>query len=567
MFLNKNEKILYIGKSKNLHKRVANYFLKSKSLKITKLIAETKHIKFMITNSNKESLLLEQNLINKHKPRFNVLLQDDKKYPYIQITKGDNPKLNYVRSSDKTKGENFGPFPDGFSAREFLKLLNKIFPFRKCYKIPKKTCIYYDIGQCLAPCINKVDTIVYERMKQQIRDIFDGNITQIKEILLKKMFFYSDKEEYESANKIKNIILNLEEFVKKQNVILPDSDNVDVISAFSKEGFVVLNILIIRFGKLINQFQYFDKIKLDTKTDLKQIINQYYSFNMYPKKILSLEDYGFYDVRNFGDCKITVPVKGEKKELINLSLTNAKNFYNLEIIKHSNKETERRELKETFEHLTGIKGASYFEMFDNSHHSGQNMVSGKIVMKNYKLEKNLYRKYILRHSSPGNDVEAMYEAVHRSTFRHLSQKENLPDIIFVDGGKPQVNAAQQALTDLSTKTLVLGLVKNERHQTEALLTEKGKRILEKGSALYKFLGKMQDNCHNYIISFSRQKQRKSMLKSFLDDISGVGEKRKQLLIKKFTTISKLKNCSFQDLQAVLPKNVAEKVFFHVTTNL
>ena len=554
----KNGVIIYVGKAKNLKNRVNSYFKSTHTGKTAVLVSNIVDFEYIITNSELESLLLEINLIKKYNPKYNVLLKDDKSYPYIEITNESVPRLIIVRPS-KLRNKNiklYGPYPNVTAARKTIELLNRLYPLKKCKNIPKKECLYYHIGECLGYCINKIDKIVIDEMINEITKFLKGDSKEVLNKLDYEMNECINKLNFEKAKELKE----LKEFVnitlRSQLIDLNDSVDRDIFGYATYKGYIGIQVLFLRGGSLVERESSIYPIIIDEVEDLTLFISSFYDkYNIKPKEILIpeiIDDKIISDVLNINVYK---PVKGKKKELVELANKNALNSLKekFELIKASDEKALNacNELKE----LLQIESTNKIEAFDNSHLFGSYSVSGMVTFTLGMPDKNNYRKYKIT-SEHYDDFHVMKEVIYRRYYRVLMENLEKPNLIIVDGGKAQITAAESVLNELNLNIPICGLVKNEKHRTKEILFNDKLISIDKTSNLFHMLTRIQDEVHNYTINYHKNIRSVGALSSILDNIDGIGEKRKTLLLKKYKTLNKMREASAQDLSLILPKDIA-----------
>lgn len=564
----KNGVIIYVGKAKNLKNRVNSYFKSSHTGKTKVLVSNIVDFEYIITNSELEALLLEINLIKEHNPKYNVLLKDDKSYPYIEITDEKVPRLLIVRPS-KLKKKNhklYGPYPNSTAAKKTIELLNRLYPLRKCKTMGKKECLYYHIGECLGYCCNKIDKQEIDSMVSEITrflkvedKIVLDKIDAMMESAISKLNFEKAKE----LNELKEFV-NVT--LRKQLIDLNDNIDRDIFGYAVYKGYIGIQVLFLRGGKLIERNSSIYPIITDEVEDLTLFISSFYDKNnIKPKEILIpdiIDDVLIKDVLNINVIK---PVKGKKKELVEMANKNALNTLKekFELVKANDENALNAccELKD----LLGISSANRIETFDNSHLFGTYTVSGMVVFTLGIPDKNNYRKYKIV-SDVKDDYHLMKEVIYRRYYRVLMDNLERPDLIIVDGGKAQINAAEEVLNSLNLDIPVCGLIKNEHHKTSSLLYKEKIYDIDKTSNLFHMLERLQDEVHNYTISYHKNIRSKGALSSMLDNVPGIGEVRKRELLKKFPSVTKMKEASVSDLEVVLPSDIAKNLYEFLKNN-
>jgi excinuclease ABC subunit C len=560
----KQDTIIYVGKAKRLRNRLRSYFTGSHNIKTTKLVSEIVDFEFIVTSSELEALILELNLIKQYDPKYNILLKDDKTYPYIQLTNEVHPRLIITRNIKESKGEYFGPYPNVSSARETKYLLDKMFPLRKCHPLENKFCLYYHIKQCLGPCEKKIDTKVYEEYKDQIRKILKGNTDEIIKELTDKMEEYSMNLQFEKAKEYKDLIDHLNKTVQKQKIILSDFNDRDIFGYYYKNGFLSIQVFYMRGGKLIERDTHITPYYADPKEEFPNFIIQFYQNgnNIKPKEIFIPNDIETDLLEEYLNIKVVTPKIGDKAKLVELACQNAEITLENKIRLLLQNDAKTLGALEELSELIGVEELRRIEAFDNSHISGSEAISGMVVYVDGKPSKKDYRKYKIKFANTADDYDYMREVIYRRYFRVLKDDLTWPDLIVIDGGKGQVNICKAILHDLNMPIKVIGLVKDDKHKTSELLDGDTMAFIpiKKQSKAFHLLMGIQEEVHRYAITFHRSLRNKKLTQSFLDDIEGVGPKRKKQLLNHFGSIKKIKEASVEELQeAGIPYNVSVKI--------
>jgi len=558
--------IIYVGKAKNLKNRLTSYFTGSHDYKTTRMIASIETFEYIVTQSELDALILEIDLIKKYQPRYNILLTDDKSYPYIEITSEKHPKLVVTRTINKKKRNLFGPYPNVSAARETLKLLNKLYPLRKCQKLPKEPCLYYHLGQCLAPCINKVEPQTYQTIKKAITDFLKGNTKTVIDELKTKMHTASEALEFERAKEYKDTIDAIQTTTKRQEVNLSDLKDRDIIAVEHDENHVSIEIFFIRNGKINARDQKIMPYYMEYESTALDYLIQFYQTYPIPKELFISEPSLIPYIESLFESKVMMPQRGPKKKLLEVARLNAK-----ETLSHQAKRLERETEKifgalDELGDILGIQTPYHIEAFDNSHTFGTHPVSSLVVFKNGKPSKKDYRKYKLDESSrQSGDTDQMKEVLYRRYRRLLLEDQKHPDLILVDGGIQQMNAAKSILAALELNIPLAGIVKSKDHKTHHLLDQDDMTIeLKVGTKLFNLLSYIQEEAHRFAITFHKDLRNKGVFKSILDDIDGVGETLKSRLLKTFKTIENIKNASDEALKAL---NINEKTIKNIRNKL
>lgn len=561
----KNGTIIYVGKAKNLRNRVRSYFRGSHDTKTEALVSEIADFEFIVTESNIEALLLEINLIKENKPKYNIMLKDDKSYPFIKITNERYPRLIITRQVKKDGGLYFGPYPDVGAANEIKRLLDRIFPFRKCTNPPSKVCFYYHLGQCMAHTVCHKDEAYFKGMAQEVSDFLKGQDDKIIDELKLKMTMAAQNMEFERAAEYRDLIQAIGTLRTKQRVMAKDLQNRDVFGYYVDKGWMCVQVFFVRQGKLIerdvNLFPYYN----DPDEDFLTYVGQFYQekSHLIPNEILIPQDIDEEAVKALVDTKVLKPQRGEKKQLVNLAIKNARvsleQKFNL--LEKSMEKTQGA--IENLGKLLQIPTPVRIESFDNSNIMGTSPVSAMVVFVNGKPSKKDYRKYKIKTVVGPDDYASMREVIRRRYSRVMRDDLTPPDLIVIDGGQGQVNIAKQVIQDeLGLDIPIAGLQKNDKHQTHELLFGDPLQVIELSRTSQEFflLQRIQDEVHRFAITFHRQLRSKNSFSSQLDGIEGLGPKRKQLLMKHFKSLTKIKEATVDEIVTVgIPRAVAEAV--------
>ena len=561
----KNGTIIYVGKAKNLRNRVRSYFRGSHDTKTEALVSEIVDFEFIVTESNIEALLLEINLIKENKPKYNIMLKDDKSYPFIKITNERYPRLIITRQVKKDGGLYFGPYPDVGAANEIKRLLDRIFPFRKCTNPPSKVCFYYHLGQCMAHTVCHKDEAYFKGMAQEVSDFLKGQDDKIIDELKLKMNTAAQNMEFERAAEYRDLIQAIGTLRTKQRVMAKDLQNRDVFGYYVDKGWMCVQVFFVRQGKLIerdvNLFPYYN----DPDEDFLTYVGQFYQekSHLIPNEILIPQDIDEEAVKALVDTKVLKPQRGEKKQLVNLAIKNARvsleQKFNL--LEKSMEKTQGA--IENLGKLLQIPTPVRIESFDNSNIMGTSPVSAMVVFVNGKPSKKDYRKYKIKTVVGPDDYASMREVIRRRYSRVMRDGLTPPDLIVIDGGQGQVNIAKQVIQEeLGLDIPIAGLQKNDKHQTHELLFGDPLQIIELSRTSQEFflLQRIQDEVHRFAITFHRQLRSKNSFSSQLDGIEGLGPKRKQLLMKHFKSLTKIKEATVDEIVTVgIPRAVAEAV--------
>ena len=547
--------IIYVGKAKNLKNRVKSYFTGTHNKKTQTLVSKIEDLEYIIVNSEKEALLLENNLIKKYRPYFNIRLKDDKSYPYLMVTKEEHPRLLMTRKYKKSnKNIYFGPYVDIKSAMEVKKILDKIYPLRKCNPVEKRPCMYYQIGQCIGPCAKKITPDEYKTQINKIKSFLTGNTKEILEDLNNKMQDHVKNLEFEAAGQIHSYIKSIE--VSVQNQVVADSNNIDrdYIGYSFNNDYICIQIFLSRLGNIIERkVEYFNLYDSPDQILYSYLI-QYYAMNKLPKEIY-IDEVDDKLLSTVVDCKIIIPKRGNHRKILDTVKENASHYLdnNLAI-----EELKERKLQVTLNNIAeklGIKSIDSIDAFDNSNIMGVDAVSVKVNFTNGKKNTYNYRKFKINESMGINDVQTMKEVL----YRNYKDKKTNTELLIVDGGKNHLNAAIEIVHETLglTQIKIIGLAKNEKHITEYIITDDYEIIeFPKTSAEYLFLKQIQDEVHRFAITYHRAIKTKNMYNSSLDNIQGIGKVRKNLLLKTFSSIEEIKEASEERLLKLgIPKDV------------
>ncbi|MEJ9281007.1 excinuclease ABC subunit UvrC [Ureibacillus thermosphaericus] len=564
--------VIYVGKAKVLKNRVRSYFTGSHDGKTQLLVSEIEDFEYIVTSSDLEALILELNLIKQYDPKYNVMLKDDKSYPYIKITNEIYPRIITTRKVKKDKAKYFGPYPNVSAANETKKLLNRIYPLRKCNRLPDRVCLYYHLGQCLAPCVKDIDSKIFEEMTNEIIKFLNGGHEQVKKELEKKMMEAAEKLEFERAKEYRDQIQYIETVMEKQKIVSGDQTNRDVFGYAVEKGWMCVQVFFVRQGKLIERDVSVFPIYRDPEEEFLTFVGRFYDTeHLKPKEILIPETIDKSILEKLLNIRVLVPKRGTKKELVDLAKKNA-----MLAIEEKFQLIERQEERtigacQQLGEALNIETPYRIEAFDNSHMHGADPVSAMVVFINGKPAKKEYRKYKLKNTAKHDDYGAMQEVIRRRYTRVLKEQLPLPDLIIVDGGKGQIEVAREVLEDeLGLSIPIAGLAKDEKHRTSELLYgEPPMSIpLKKTSDAFYLLQRIQDEVHRFAITFLRQQHQTNALRSVLDEIEGIGPKRKKQLLSHFGSVKKIKQASVEELmEAKMPKVVAETIYqyFHNDT--
>ncbi len=557
---NKDGIIIYVGKAKNLHRRVNSYFNRTQTGKTAKMVSEIADFTYIVTATELESLLLEINLIKQYNPKYNVLLKDDKSYPYIEYIEKPYPKLKvsrYLQIRKKDHKKLFGPYPNAYAARRIVNLLNRLYPLKKCDGNPKKVCLYYHIGECLGYCEKKIDQEKLKQMQEDILGFLNGNDKILKDKIIEKMESYSQALNFELALELKKELDYINIVLDKQKITLQDLTNRDCIGYYFNNGYISVQILFIRNGKIVGGHTDLFPVVSDLEEEMDSYIMRFYAKHEIPKEILVAEEISSTVLQSYFENKLVVPQKGQKKKLLEMATENAKINLENELELVLKKEYFTEDANEELRKILRLETLDRIDLFDNSNLFGDWSVSGMVVFKNGVPAKNEYRKYKISFDK-NDDYGMMREVIYRRYQRALVEKTELPNLIIVDGGIGQIHACKEVLDALHLKIKVCGLKKNDKHRTNDLVDGDTLELVDipKDSNVFHYLTRMQDEVHRYTITYHRTVRSKGSISSVLDNIPGIGAKRKKELIKTFGSVTKMENASLEELTKILPEQVA-----------
>lgn len=560
---NKDGIIIYVGKAKNLKNRLKSYFTGLVTGKTAMLVADIVDFEYIVTSTELESLILEITLIKKYNPKYNILLKDDKSYPYIELTDEKYPRLRIVRNVNRKRHKSrlFGPFPNVGAARKTVNMLNRIYPLRKCENLKKEVCLYYHIGECLGYCQKEVDEQKQKEMMAEIISFLKGNNEIIIKRLKEDMERASEALNFEKALELKNMLNDIDITLTKQKIDLNKNYDFDLFGFYQDKNYLSVTVFFIREGLLFGrQNDIFNSVD-QLEEDLTHYIIQFYEKNhLLPKEILVPDCVNSELLSEYLERKVSIPKRGALKNLLNLACENAtvsltEKYENIE-----REETNRLQAEEELRELLSLPKLERIEAFDNSHLFGTFYVGGMVVFDHFLPNKNEYRKFKIS-TEVKDDLSAMKEVIYRRYFRVLMEEFVAPDLILVDGGELQITAAKEVIDELHLNIPIAGLKKNDQHKTSVLVNQDLKEIpLPKDSHLFLFLNRIQDEVHRYAISYHRNIKSKGALASLLDMAPGIGTVRKNALLRKFGSLKKMKEASLEELETVLNHDVAVKFF-------
>ena len=556
--------IIYVGKAKNLKRRLNSYFNRTVTGKTLLLVNDIVDFEYIVTNSELESLILEITLIKKYDPKYNILLKDDKSYPYIELTGDTYPVIKVVRNlnrkKNRSKSKFFGPYPNVTAARKTVDLINRVYPLRKCNHLGKELCLYYHIGECLGYCkMDNVDMDELNKMKAEITSFLNGNKEIIVKRLKKDMEVASENLNYEKALELKNMLDDINITLSKQRIDLNNNYNFDLFGYYNEKNYLSIQVFFIRDGILFGHHSDIINYVGEIEESLTEYIIKYYEKgNIIPKEIVIPEILDSEILSNYFNTKVFIPKKGDIKNLLNLSCSNAKMILDEKLSTLKKDDDKRLKALKDLEDVLGYP-VHRIETFDNSHLFGTYYVSGMVVFDDFLPNKNLYRKYKIS-TEVKDDLAAMREVIYRRYFKVLMENLEKPDLIIVDGGETQVKVAKEIIDSLKLDINIIGLKKNDKHRTSSIIDSNLNEInIDSKSDLFLFLTRIQDEVHEYAISYHRKIKAKGMLSSVLDIVSGIGEKRKKELLKKYGSINKIKEANISDLEKIVTKQGADNL--------
>lgn len=558
---NTDGKVIYVGKARKLKNRVSSYFTGAHNYKTTKLVDHIWDFDYIVTGSEKEALLLEINLIKDYTPEYNIMFMDNTYYPYIELTDETHPRLKIVRKTKNKKNKYFGPYPDATAARNTFKLLNKLYPLRKCNHVPDKPCLYYSLHQCLGPCINEVDKSQYDEIRKELISFIHGNTKSKIDELTEKMMTASENLQFELAKEYRDLIRSIEYVTAKQNVQFGDYKDRDILGYFIDKGYISIQLFFMREGKLLYHDFNLEPVGEDFEEDLIRFLVTYYQTHPEPYELLIPQDVDLELLTEILSCHVLQPQRGDKKSLVEMANKNAKEALEKKfLLKEKTDEKTILPIIELGQKL-GIDTPHTIELYDNSNIQGAYAVAGMVVYKDGVPSKKDYRKYKIKTVEGPDDYASMKEVIYRRYYRLLMEQKEMADLIIVDGGLGQIKVAKEVIDSLNLSVHICGLSKDDKHSTAMLLDEDGNQVpIDTKSPLFFLLTRMQDEVHRYAISFHRQVRSKSLFSSILDEVEGIGEARKKKLLNNFKSVKKMKEASLEELEAVIPKNTAAKLY-------
>lgn len=553
----KEGNIIYVGKAKNLKRRVSSYFNRIHTGKTKALVDNIVDFDYIITSSEIESLILEINLIKKYNPKYNVLLKDDKTYPYILLTNDNYPSLKIERYKNrkKVKGKLFGPFPNVVSARKTVELINRIYPLRKCRNMQKDVCLYYHINECLGYCKFKINKEQIDEMTKEIESVLNGDYKLVTKRLEEEMNKASDALNFEKAIDIKNMIEDIKTTLSKQIIVSNVKYNFDVFGYFQNDNFLTIETLFIRDGIITGKHHKIFNNIIDVEDVYTRYIIDFYDKFPLPKELVINEISDLDSLKEYLQINVITPKKGDVKKILNMANLNAEVISKEKVDLIKRNDDLRYEAINDLRKVLNLEKLERIEIFDNSHLFGTYYVGAMAVFKDFLPVKEEYRKYKISTENK-DDLSAMKEVIYRRYYRALLEKTELPDLIIADGGELQVRAIKEILDSLNLNIKLVGLKKDKHHKTSLMIDEDFNIINITNNNLFLYLTRMQDEVHRYVITYHRNIKSKGSIESILNNVEGIGDKRRKELLKKYGSINKIKNATVEELSMIIPEKVA-----------
>ena len=563
---NKDGVIIYVGKAKNLQRRLRSYFTRTVTGKTKMLVEDIDDFDYIVTSSELESLILEITLIKKYDPKYNILLRDDKTYPYIELTNEKYPVVKIVRNTKrkKIKSHLYGPFPNATAARKTVNIINRLYPLRKCEHLKKDLCLYYHIHECLGYCKKNISNEVIEEMKKEIISFLKGNSEIISKKIEDEMQKASESLNYERALELKSMLEDINTTLKKQKIDLNNNDSFDLINYYTDKNYLSIEIFFIRDGLLFGRHNDIITTLGNCEDEVVEYLIKFYDKGVIlPKTLYIPMELDEQLIEEYFQVKTQKPQKGKMKELMNLALDNAKEQLDLQEETLKKDDLERQKALNELKSLLKVDKVSRMETFDNSHLFGTFYVGGMVVFNDFLPLKDEYRKYKISQDVK-DDLGAMREVLYRRYYKVIMENLTPPDLIIMDGGKTQIEVCKEILSSLNLKIPIIGLVKDNHHRTNAIMNENFEILnVSKDSNLFLFLTRIQDEVHRYAISYHRNIRSKGSLSSLLDLVPGIGEIRKKELLKRFGSLKKMKEASIEELMTVVPEDIAKNLFTYL----
>ena len=560
--------IIYVGKAKNLKKRLKSYFTGRVTGKTRVLVENIHDFEYIVTSSELESLILEITLIKKYNPKYNVLLKDDKSYPYIELTNEKYPTLKIVRNVKIKKNKNnlYGPFPNVGSAKRTVNMLNRLYPLRKCENLKKDLCLYYHLGECLGYCKNVVNEEEQERMVREIKEFLNGDSRNIRTRLVDEMNKASEILNFEKALEFKNMLNDIDVTLKEQKIVLNRDYNFDLFNCYQNNNYLSIQVFFIRGGVLFGRSSRIINTLANMEDAFMEYIIKFYEHNLIPKEIIVPEFLDYNLLGEYLKTKVSTKSKGDIKKLLDLAYENAKIHLEEKEEELNRNQTEREKAIKELQELLHVSKVSRMESFDNSHLFGTYYVGGMVVFQDFLPLRDEYRKFKID-SKVKDDLSAMREVIYRRYYKVIMENLEKPDLIVVDGGELQVKTVVEIIDELNLDINVIGLKKDKNHRTSSIINRNLEEIkIDSKSNLFLFLSNIQEEVHRYAITYHRTIKNKGMLSSILELVPGIGEKRRKELLKKFSSLKKIKEASLDELKEVLPEDVAMNLYEYLKNN-
>ena len=561
--------IIYVGKAKNLKNRLKSYFTGTVTGKTAMLVADIYDFDYIVTSSELESLILEITLIKKYDPKYNILLKDDKSYPYIELTNETYPRLRVVRNVARKRHTSklFGPYPNVSAARKTVAMINRLYPLRKCEHLPKKECLYYHIKECLGYCIKKIDPAIIQEMTAEITSFLKGNSEQIKKKIETEMLRASQNLNYERALELKNMLTDIDITLTKQQIDLHKNYQFDLFAYYQQENYLSITVFFIRNGLLFGKVHETLLTMDNAEEDMLQYIIHFYEKNMKPKEILVPMTLDRDILEAYLERKVITPQRGALKKLITMAEENAKVMLKEELEKLQADETSKQQALQELAALLKVEKVSRMESFDNSHLFGTFYVGAMVVFRDFEPLKNEYRKFKIT-SGAKDDLGAMREVLYRRYYRAIMENSTLPDVIVMDGGPTQVSVAKEILDSLHLAIPIIGLKKDKKHRTSSVINQDLEPLhIPTDSHLFLYLSRIQEEVHRFAITYHRSLKQKGALTSYLDVIPGIGPVRRKALLKQFGSLKKMREATVEELTAIVGKEAAANLFEVLHTDI
>ncbi len=553
-FKNKDGIIIYVGKAKDLNNRLKSYFTGRVTGKTLMLVNDIVDFEYIVTSSELESLILEITLIKKYNPKYNILLKDDKSYPYIEFTNEKYPRVKVVRNINRKRNKNrlFGPFPNGYAARKVVEIINRMYPLRKCERLPKELCLYYHIHECLGYCVKDIDSSIIDNMNDEITSFLRGNAKIVRDKIVLDMTKASDSLNFEKAHELKLMIEDIDKIMEKQQIDLNNNDNFDLFNYYKEDNYICAQVFFVRNGLLFGQHtDIFNSVLDGDETILEYIVRFYDKNYILPKELIVPKELDCTLISEYLSVKVSSPTKGKVKKLLDISWENAKIKLQDELTKLKEDDSVRVEALNELKKLLKLDNVTRMEAYDNSHLFGTFYVGGMVLYEDFIPNKNEYRKYKIS-CDVKDDLSAMREVIYRRYYKVLMNEEVGADVILVDGGILQISAIKEVLNSLNINVPLIGLVKDKKHKTSSIIDEYGNELeISSSSKLFLFLTRIQEEVHRFAITYHRNIKSKGSLASLLDVVPGIGEVRKKELLKKLGSLKRIKEASLEELEDIL----------------